>query len=151
RHRRPDAVLTSGPPHCVHLLGLYLRRRFGIPWLADFRDPWVSTNGPEGGQKMHSRWQKYWETAVVKGADVIVENVPRACAGFQRAYPAYAHKMLAITNGYDPEEFSGDGPTLGNRDEIRIVHTGSVYDGRDPRPLLDALAGWQASGPRLRL
>src|SRR5205085_587167 len=39
---RPDAVLTSGPPHVVHLLGLALKRREGLPWVADFRDPWIS-------------------------------------------------------------------------------------------------------------
>ena len=38
---RPDVVLTSGPPQCVHLLGLWLKRRYGMSWVADFRDPWV--------------------------------------------------------------------------------------------------------------
>ena len=39
---RPDAILTSGPPHCVHLLGQRLNRSTGLPWIADFRDPWIS-------------------------------------------------------------------------------------------------------------
>ena len=39
---QPDALLTSGPPHLVHLLGRELRNRYGLPWIADFRDPWVA-------------------------------------------------------------------------------------------------------------
>ena len=42
RDHRPDVVLTSGPPHVVHLLGRHLHRRTGLPWVADFRDPWVA-------------------------------------------------------------------------------------------------------------
>ena len=44
RAHRPDAVVTSGPPHTIHLLGRHLHRRFGLPWVADFRDPWVTAN-----------------------------------------------------------------------------------------------------------
>src|SRR5262245_58863134 len=42
RELRPDVVLTSGPPHWAHLLGLSLKRRYRLPWVADFRDPWAS-------------------------------------------------------------------------------------------------------------
>src|SRR5258708_14875840 len=40
--QQPEALLTSGPPHQVHLLGLALKRRYGLPWIADFRDPWIT-------------------------------------------------------------------------------------------------------------
>ncbi len=46
RKYRPEAVFTSGPPHCVHLLGLWCKWRYRLPWVADFRDPWVA-NGKE--------------------------------------------------------------------------------------------------------
>src|SRR3977135_757110 len=38
---RPDVVVTSSPPNCVHMAGLYLKLRYGLPWVADFRDPWI--------------------------------------------------------------------------------------------------------------
>jgi hypothetical protein len=44
----PDAVLTSGPPHGIHLLGRFVQRQYGLPWLADFRDPWVTAEGFTG-------------------------------------------------------------------------------------------------------
>src|SRR5580704_14805938 len=40
RDFKPDAILTSGPPHCIHLLGLLVKRLYGVPWLATLRDPW---------------------------------------------------------------------------------------------------------------
>src|SRR5258708_38705536 len=42
RDHRCDAIVTSGPPHIVHLLGLLLKRRYRLSWVADFRDPWVA-------------------------------------------------------------------------------------------------------------
>src|SRR5947209_12884436 len=46
RKHRPDALLTSSPPHSIHLLGLWLKRRYRLPWVADFRDPWVTNGQP---------------------------------------------------------------------------------------------------------
>ena len=37
-----DLIVTTGPPHSMHLIGLALKRATGIPWVADFRDPWSS-------------------------------------------------------------------------------------------------------------
>jgi glycosyltransferase involved in cell wall biosynthesis len=57
----------------------------------------------------------------------------------QEAYPEVRHKVLSLTNGYDPELFPVAEPAPG--DVLRIVHAGQLYAGRDPRPLLDALQG----------
>ena len=37
-----DVIVTSGPPHSMHLIGLKLKQKYGIPWVADFRDPWTN-------------------------------------------------------------------------------------------------------------
>ncbi|MBE9481851.1 MAG: glycosyl transferase family 1, partial [Bacteroidetes bacterium] len=37
-----DAMISSGPPHSMHMIALGLKQRLGIPWLADFRDPWTN-------------------------------------------------------------------------------------------------------------
>jgi hypothetical protein len=137
---RPHAMLTSGPPHWVHLLGLFLKRRFGIPWLADFRDPWATNNPYAPRGRLRTRWLGFWESAVVRNADTIIGNVPAACAGMQAAHPAHRHKMVPITNGYDPELFPEPGPRDPTSERLSIMHAGMVYAGRDPRPFLDALA-----------
>jgi glycosyltransferase involved in cell wall biosynthesis len=135
-----DAMLTSGPPHCVHLLGLYFKRRYRLPWVADFRDPWITNADQQPFRRSLGHW---WETqlekAVLKNADYVVANTPRGCAGFQAGFPQYRHKMTYVTNGYDPESFGPPGPPPGCQGILTILHAGELYSGRDPRALLDAL------------
>jgi glycosyltransferase involved in cell wall biosynthesis len=136
---QPGALLTSGPPHCVHLLGRSLKRRFGIPWIADFRDPWFSDGKLDFGHSLWPWFEAQCEKAVMRDCDAIVANAPAAARGMQAAFPQQAHKIVTLTNGFDLEAFPApdDPPVAGN--VINILHTGEVYGGRDPRPLLDAL------------
>src|SRR5262245_48070561 len=138
---RPDVVLTSGPPHWVHLIGRDLQKRGNLPWVADFRDPWISGwfgAPPRGWQ---ARWEGWWERRVIRHADLVLANAPRFASEMHKAYPDVAGKIRSLTNGYDPESF----PPLesGSRPEgapVRLLHAGQLYVGRDPRPLLDAIA-----------
>jgi len=136
---RPDAVLTSGPPHWVHLLGLTLKRRHGLPWVADFRDPWISHGGGVGRRPLRRRWEAYWERRVIEQADVVVANAPLAREGLRAAFPSCRDKICAVTNGYDPEDFNEPRAEREAGQALHMVHAGEVYFGRDPRPLLDAL------------
>jgi glycosyltransferase involved in cell wall biosynthesis len=148
RHR-PDAVLTSGPPHVIHLLGLALKRFHRLPWVADFRDPWVS-QGKARRLSLNERWLLHWERRVMRRADRILANAPNACALLQRLYPQQAAKIVSLTNGFDPaaSEVLSPGSHGGT---IRMLHAGEVYAGRDPRPLLDALAELKKDSPRADL
>ena len=102
REQRPDAVLTSGPPHAIHLLGRHLRRWRGLPWVADFRDPWLAGD-PSQIRRNAESWEVRAEPSVMRTADAIVVNTPGAGELLGHAYPQYAAKMTSITNGYDPE------------------------------------------------
>jgi glycosyltransferase involved in cell wall biosynthesis len=135
----PDALLTSSPPHCVHLLGIRVKHRWRIPWVADFRDPWVADENPPSRPLYGKYLAAFLEKKVMKNADVVVANAPLACQTIQDAYPAYTDKMISIPNGYDPESFVGAGARLAGDRPLRIVHAGELYDGRDPRPLLHVL------------
>ena len=139
-HSKPDAVLTSGPPHCVHALGLYAKCRFGMPWAADFRDPWVVGDPQEQWRTPRVWCARRWERRFLHHADLVVSNAPRAGAMLQSAYPEYAEKIVTITNGFDPDGFPKRLPQATDRSGISIVHAGEIYFGRDPRPFLDALS-----------
>jgi glycosyltransferase involved in cell wall biosynthesis len=139
REQKPDVVLTSGPPHVVHLLGWDAKRRFGVPWVVDCRDPWVTTtdvNPPKGFKAVYER---FWERRVFARADAIVTNAPHAREKLAETLPRFAAKLHSIPNGYDPEIFP-PAPTR-SPGPIRILHAGELYVGRDPRPILDAVAG----------
>jgi glycosyltransferase involved in cell wall biosynthesis len=134
---RPDAVLTSGPPHCIHHLGLMLKRRFQVPWVIDLRDPWGHRHKPVG--PIRKRWEVLMEERVMKRADAIVANAPLARSTLQDAFPQYRDKIHVITNGYDPEQVlsAQEPPPLPGT--VQIVYAGEVYLGRNPRPFLDAI------------
>jgi glycosyltransferase involved in cell wall biosynthesis len=138
RDHRPDVVLTSGPPHAVHLLGRHLRRWTGLPWVADFRDPWVAGD-PSQTPRNVEKWAARAEPRVMREADAIVANTPRAREFLQHAYPRYAAKMTSITNGYDPESFEPNPVPPLSGSTIEIIHTGTIYANRSPNPFLEAV------------
>ena len=147
---RPHVVLTSGPPHCVHALGARIKRRFGVSWFADFRDPWITNGQPLKRLSPKARLLLAWERRVIERADAVVLNAPRACQIIQAAYPKSADKMLTITNGFDPEAFDlGDRSAPAEDGKRCLLHTGELYAGRDPRPLFDALKTLIDENPRI--
>jgi len=154
RHR-PDAFLTSGPPHVVHLLGRQLRRWTGLPWVADFRDPWMAGDPFRTGRNRAGRKARA-ESSVMREADAIVANTPGARDLLQQAYPEYAGKMTSITNGYDPRRFEPNPIPPRSGSTIEIVHTGEIYANRSPGPFLEAVRRLETealagSGLRVRL
>lgn len=141
----PDVILTSGPPHCVHVVGHHLKRSFGIPWVADFRDPWIS-DGTNKRLSLSQRYERSWERAVFQNADLILANAPNACKMLQDAYPSQQAKIVTLTNGFDPR--AGESSYTLPRDScLRLLHAGELYAGRDPLPLLEALRHANADAP----
>jgi glycosyltransferase involved in cell wall biosynthesis len=149
REERPDAILTSGPPHCVHALGHFLARSSGLPWVADFRDPWINDGTPKR-LSLVQRWALGWERRVFRSADRVVANAPNACRMLEKAHPAARGKIVTLTNGFDPRSSQGFGVPH-PRACFQLLHAGEIYAGRDPAPLLEALATLNAAGPRHRL
>lgn len=138
QRRKPDAILTSSPPPCVHYLGMYLQKCFGLPWVASLRDPWITNRViPMKGSRM---WASMMERRVMHSADAVIANTPINLSGLNQAYPHLSHKMAAIPNGFEPAWF----PSAPERHDISstlsLLHAGELYSGRDPRPLFDALA-----------
>ncbi|MCI0642798.1 MAG: glycosyltransferase [Gemmataceae bacterium] len=150
REYRPDALLTSSPPSCIHYLGLYLKMRFDIPWVASFRDPWITNRGFGLPLNPWERIEAPMEAKVFGRADAVVANTPLNLEGLHRAYPHLCRKMTAITNGFDPERFPqrnvGGHSNPSNGERLTILHAGELYSGRDPRPVLDALRDIEAGG-----
>ena len=145
RRDRSEVVLTSGPPHLVHILGLLVKRRFGIPWVADFRDPWIACTPHQSGGTWHDRVEARLERAVMHRADRIIVNAPNACDALRQEFPEAAGRMTVITNGFDPERFPP--PAVTDGDFFTITHSGQLLIDRDPRPFLAAVRTWVAGRP----
>jgi glycosyltransferase involved in cell wall biosynthesis len=135
---RPEAVITSSPPGYVHRLGLWVQSKYGLPWLACFRDPWI-TNAKIDKWTLQNRYDRWLEAKVMRRASRLIANTPLNRQGWAKAFPEQAHKIVTITNGFDPERFATAAPTTPPANGLTMVHTGELYYGRDPRPFLDAL------------
>ncbi|MEX1133122.1 MAG: glycosyltransferase [Flavobacteriales bacterium] len=136
-----DVIVTTGSPHSLHLIGRELKRRTGIPWLADFRDPW--TNVDYYGQLKLTQWadrkQHELERAVLTEADEVL-TVSWHWAEELKALGA--KHVQVITNGYDPADLPA---TPEPQDERwSLVHVGSITATRDVPEL------WQALAERVR-
>lgn len=135
-------IFSTSPPPTAHLVALSLKRRTGLPWVADFRDGWMFE--PPNPVTLNSAFRRRVEAAlerrVVLGADRIV-TVNQAIAGDLAArYPSAAAKIVVITNGYDPEIFAGLERTRAADGRFRIVHTGSLSQSEASRSI-DGLLG----------
>ena len=141
RRHSIDAVLTSGPPHSTHLVGLWLKRLTGVPWIADLRDPWVgSPQVPLGLRSgLSDEVEARMERAVVRRADRLVVLTDRLRESFRQQYPQYRQaKFVTITNGFDAEDFASL-PPIRPEPVFTVVHAGTLYYRRSPRALLTAL------------
>lgn len=130
-----DTIITTGPPHSVHLIGYHLKQQIGIKWIADFRDPWTSI-GYHKKLKLtvkSQRKHKKLEHLVLNTADKIVVTSKTTKKEFQ----AITDKSISvITNGYD-SDYEGD---AGLDSKFTISHIGSLLSGRNPENLWKVLS-----------
>ncbi len=135
-----DVVVTSSPPHSTQLIGLKLKQKMNIRWIADLRDPWTDIYYYH--QFRHTTWalkaDRRMEREVVEKADNLItvsEDVKRLFA--EKSKLAIAAKTLVIPNGFDEEDFRiSEVPT-----ETRkvITYTGTISEAYDVASLLGAL------------
>lgn len=125
-------VASSGPPHMSHEGGRLLAAWTGLPWIADFRDPWRFSEWVSLGPTWLRLAAKY-EARVVRNSTLTLTNVEPVRSLMQRAYPTA--RIITITNGVD-EGLVAPPPAS---DRFIIGYPGAIYLGRDPEPLVDAV------------
>ena len=131
-----EAIVSNGPPHTTHMIGLSLKNKFNIPWLADFRDPW--TNIYFYDKLMLSKWadKKHHrlEDAVIKHADALVTVSPNWAKDFK---DKSKRDFNVIYNGFDEKDFTCKEVELDQK--FSIVHIGSMNKDRNPHNLWKVL------------
>ncbi|SCY80649.1 glycosyltransferase family 4 protein [Flavobacterium caeni] len=129
-----DTVITSGPPHSLHLIGLQLKEKMGVRWVADFRDPWTTIGYHDALRLSASSAQKHkeMERQVLNAADLILVTSPTTKAEFEQLT---TRPIEVITNGYDVEQVA-KAPLDA---KFSLAHIGSFLSSRNPRILWKAL------------
>jgi glycosyltransferase involved in cell wall biosynthesis len=144
---RPAAILTSGPPHSAHLVGLLVTHWCRTKWVADFRDAWsLEFRKPAALRSPFSDRAEAWmERRVVERAAVVLSATQRMTEEFRALYPHLSSERFhTITNGFDPLEFAHLKPAYDAA--FTISHVGSLYFRSSPLPFLKALAALVQSG-----
>ncbi|MEW7278075.1 glycosyltransferase family 4 protein [Aquimarina sp. 2201CG1-2-11] len=129
-----DTIITTGPPHSVHLIGMGLKEQLGVKWYADFRDPWTTIGYHDKLRltKRSIKKHKSLENKVLSTADHILVTSYTTAEEFKEISNT---PISVITNGYDDEMI--DSVTLDTK--FTISHIGSLLSGRDPKNLWKAI------------
>lgn len=141
-----DAIVTTGPPQSMHLIGLELSKATGLPWVADFRDPWTKMfyfkhlGLTKRSEEKHHRLEK----EVLDGATRVIAVSPMVQKDFQAMTRT---PVELITNGFDEDDFSED---FELDEYFNITHTGLFASDGNPETLWKVLAGKCSSDNEFR-
>lgn len=147
-----DAIITTGPPHSMHLIGLQLKQKYGIKWVADFRDPWSEWEFLDtlpmnpSVRKKHRKLEK----KVLTTADEVLTISPT----FQTDLSQIANRSIhLLTNGYDESDLPIGFETKSKKEgELNLVYSGIIDAIRNPIPLFKAMKEeFQSTGEKINL
>ncbi|MCB9015595.1 MAG: glycosyltransferase family 4 protein [Lentimicrobiaceae bacterium] len=131
-----DAIISTGPPHSMHMIALGLKQKTGLPWLADFRDPWTNIDfyhelklSGRADRKHHLQ-----ELSVLKNANEVVVISPSMRTDFIKLHN---RPYSIITNGFDTDDI---GTVAVETDrKFSVSHIGTMVKTRNPEALWLAL------------
>lgn len=128
KENKVDVIISTGPPHSMHLIALKLKEKLNVKWVADFRDPWTNIDFYKDLKltEKSDRTHKKLEREVLTKADRVI------CVGNTMGMELKnlgANKLEVITNGYDHEDLPKIKPGLDEK--FSIVHVGSINKDRN--------------------
>jgi hypothetical protein len=137
RDYAPDALATFGSPMSDHLVGLALKRRLRVPWVAHFSDPWAD-NPFLGYDRLTARLNRALEGRVMRAADRLVFTSDETVELVTSKHPpGLKAKARVVPHAFEPETFRE--PAGRNPAEIVVRYLGDFYGRRTPAPLFAAL------------
>ena len=167
-----DVIVTTGPPHSMHLIGRRLHAALGTPWIADFRDPWTKMYYLKHLGMTKRTWRRLerMEQAVLDECSSVLAVTPAVQADFRART---ATPVAMITNGFDdadfgtPDQVGGDGkhPSGGSPsfhglsgssfhglsvESFTLTHTGLFASDGNPLTLWKVLGEMAAADPAFR-
>ena len=140
-----DAIITTGPPHSVHLIGLELKKKLSIKWVADFRDPWTSIDYFHNLPLTQSSLKKHMELEreVLNRADCVIVVGGK----MKEEFDAENENVRVISNGYDT--YAPEGETYLDP-EFTLTYAGLMNDDRNPKGLWAVLGRIASANPEFK-
>ncbi|MEI7595141.1 MAG: glycosyl transferase family 1 [Bacteroidota bacterium] len=126
-----DAIVSSGPPHSMHLIANNLKQKFHVKWIADFRDPWTEIDFYK--DLMLSNWadkkHRKLEHEILTNADEVVVIGNTMAEGFKNIVN---REYQVITNGYDESDIAINKVL---DEKFSLAHIGTINKDRNPESL----------------
>lgn len=144
-----DVVITTSPPPSVHRVGMSIQKKHRIPWVADFRDPWLVQDGDWGPTRFHQRYAKKLRNQFIENADVAIAANHAIAAGWESLRSR--GPIEVIHNGYDEADFGNDVSAPANDAEFRVLFYGTLASTVDPTPAMRLISAWRAQNPDRRI
>ena len=159
------AIYSSSPPHSAHFVARTLQSRHGLPWIADFRDPWTALATYNPPTTIHRALEARLERMILTHANAVIANTPANRSNLLEKYGLDQNKIVVIPNGFDPADFRQLEDTRYNPSHFVISCLGNFYDMREGECVFRAfrafserhpnvflrLYGWQAKRVRASL
>lgn len=135
------AVYTSNYPQSTHVIGLQLKQRTGVRWIADFRDGWTQNPAFFKPENQHLAQAQYkLEREVAKTADEVITVSPPITRHLQSLRSSNRSPAITIFNGYDPGDFPPIEAKPFHPGCLTILYTGTFFGQRSPQEFFVLLA-----------
>lgn len=137
---KPDILFTSAPPYTIHLVGKALHCKYDIPWVADFRDPWLENHAYNTAPQMPwARWlNRKMEHAVLCKATHITTALETQRGLLAKKTDRSSTDITTINNGFDHKIWEHVN-TLESPKKLYLSHFGTIYEEGLDQSSMDAI------------
>lgn len=141
RKHRVKLLYSTSPHHSCHMVALFLNWITGIPWISDFRDPWVGNPFSSGQFRFHRVVEKFLERQIVRYSAKVISVSEPITQELKKRYPEVpSRKFDVLPNSFDPDDFVGlEVSSKDTPSKFNISHAGTFYGNRSPGSFLKAL------------
>lgn len=136
------AIYSTSAPRSSHVVARNIKRATGLPWIADFRDPWVGFHEKRYATPVHRLVSRRMERSVIAEADTLIANTPGTRELWVKRYGEVLRgRIVVIPNGYTESDFAETLPDPYADDRLHVASVGTIYgtyDGKQYRGVMGA-------------
>ena len=149
--KKIDCLITTGPPHSTHLIGLKIHNKYKLKWIVDLRDPWTEIFYLKNRFRFHFSKQKNkkLESEVLENSDAIITTVGEKYHKLLSAKVSNKEKIFKIYNGFDKSVY--EKISINKTNQFNIVFTGVLSKNHNYKVFKDAIELLNSKRNRLRI
>ena len=136
-----SAIVTIGPPHSTHLIGMKLSKESSIPHIPVLIDPWVDIIYYRNFKRTSPTLalDNHLEKSVMMNASSVVFVTKTTMDDYRKKYPSIKDKSNVLYWGYNEDDFEGVEPESNNKNFKLLIHAGNIFDYQNPPRLWERL------------